>query len=95
MSIEIKIIDLSHDISSDMAVYPGAELPKIKKLACIEENGYRERKFTFSSHIGTHIDAPSHMLKNGHSVTDLNINHFFGNAVLVNLVSKYKSVINI
>lgn len=79
----MKIIDLTHGICSDMPVFPGTEPPIIKRANTFEKDGFREAKITMYSHTGTHIDAPAHMLDNGEYLDDLGIDHFIGNAIVL------------
>lgn len=79
----MKIIDLTHEICSDMPVFPGTEPPIIKRANTFEKDGFREAKITMYSHTGTHIDAPAHMLDNGEYLDDLGIDHFIGNAIVL------------
>ena len=58
-------IDLTHSIHEHMPVYPGTEQPRIITGCSIEKDGFLEKKLTFYSHTGTHMDAPAHMLKDG------------------------------
>jgi len=78
-----KIIDLSHTISESMTVYPGSEKPVIHNVASIEKHGYNEFGLTCSTHTGTHIDAPYHILGNGKTLDIYDINAFFGKALVI------------
>jgi len=79
----MKIIDLTHSISSDMPVYPGTEPPVFMTGCSIDDIGFLEKKITLYSHTGTHIDAPAHLIK-GHKTLDLlPIEHFYGMALLL------------
>jgi len=78
-----KIIDLSHTISEYMTVYPGTEKPVIRNVASIEKQGYNELCLTCSTHTGTHIDAPSHILGKGKTLDIYNITTFFGKALVI------------
>ncbi len=63
------IIDISLPLSADMVVYPGTppiELTPTKSTA----TGSLLTKITFSSHTGTHIDAPSHVIAGGDSLDE-------------------------
>jgi len=80
----MQIIDLSHDIYSDMPIYPKDESPSFEKVATIAKEGYRETEITLYSHTGTHIDAPGHMLKYGPYLDNLKLDHFFGKAIILN-----------
>lgn len=81
----MQFIDLSHTISPDMPVYPGTEQPVLKTGCSIEEDGFLEKKITFYSHTGTHMDAPVHLIKNAKTLNQLPISHFCGSAVSINL----------
>jgi kynurenine formamidase len=87
----MRLIDLTHSIAPDMPVYPGTEPPVFTTGCSLEEAGFLEKKITFYSHTGTHIDAPAHLLKGYHTLDMLDIDHFFGPAMLLdysNLASK-------
>jgi kynurenine formamidase len=80
----MKILDLTHSITPNMPVYPGTEQPVIITGCSIDEVGFLEKKITFFSHTGTHIDAPAHLIK-GHSTLDmLPADHFYGPALMLN-----------
>ncbi|MFW6149418.1 MAG: cyclase family protein [Atribacterota bacterium] len=91
----MKIIDLSHIMHPAMLIYPGDELPNFKKVATIDKNGYRETKITLHSHTGTHIDAPAHMLKHGNFLENIEINSFFGKAIILNFDNRKNPLINL
>ena len=79
----MKITDLTHIICSDMPVFPGTEQPIFERPNTLEKDGFQETKITMYSHTGTHIDAPAHMLSNGPYLDDLDIEHFIGNATIL------------
>ena len=76
---------MSHPISSSMPVYPGTAPPSLTSTAALDENGFVEHLVQFSTHIGTHVDAPAHMLPGAKSLDRLPLNHFMGHAVALNL----------
>ena len=78
----MRFFDLTHKIENKMPVYPGTASPKIVDSNTISVDGFREKLLTFSSHTGTHIDAPYHFLEEGKSLDEYPISHFFGSAVL-------------
>jgi len=89
----MKIIDLTHPISQNMPVYPGTEPPIFEVGCSIEEDGFLEKKITFYSHTGTHIDAPAHLINNSKTLDLLPIEQFCGKAFLMNLSkTKNKSI---
>ncbi|MDD4159991.1 MAG: cyclase family protein, partial [Synergistaceae bacterium] len=74
----MRVIDLSWPITDAMMVFPGDTPPSVKKAATMEENGWRSTLISFSSHTGTHMDAPSHMIPDGKSLDLLPSETFFG-----------------
>ncbi len=81
----MKVIDLSHTIGTSIPVYPGSEPPVITQESTIEKNGSAEKRLSFLSHTGTHIDAPSHMLKGGASLEEMDISLFTGRGCAVDV----------
>ncbi len=79
----MKIIDLTHTIEPGMPVYPGTEPPVIRRANTIETDGFLEHKITMFSHTGTHIDAPSHILKNGRTLDAYNAEFFIGTGYIL------------
>jgi len=79
------IYDLSHPLNNETPVYPGTSAPIFEQTASIEKNGYRETFFRFHSHLGTHIDAPAHMLKNGLTLDKMDISSFQGKAMVIDV----------
>lgn len=73
-----EIIDLSHFIDDYMSVYPGDATPKIKAIASIDNHGYREIELNMSTHTGTHIDAPAHIITDGYTLDAFPPEKFFG-----------------
>ena len=57
-------VDLTHIIHPDMPVYPGTEQPVFEAGTSLEIEGFLEKKISFFSHTGTHMDAPAHIIKN-------------------------------
>lgn len=74
----MKIIDLTHLITADMPVYPGTEKPELINVMTVEKNGFAEKKISIYSHVGTHIDAPGHILEAGETLDQFKVDKFFG-----------------
>lgn len=49
--------------------------------------GRRTTQLHLGSHAGTHIDAPSHFLEEGRSISEFDPSKFFGNALVVDLTN--------
>lgn len=81
----MKIIDLSHPLSTNMPVYPGTMPAELTNNSVFSEDGHREKKILINSHTGTHIDAPAHMMARGKYLDELPINTYFGKAIVVDV----------
>jgi kynurenine formamidase len=77
------IIDLTHPIHPGMPVYPGDDAPTITTLATIACQGYLARGLTLTTHTGTHLDAPAHLIPGGKTLDQFPISHFQGTAQVV------------
>jgi len=84
----MKIYDLSHKLNNQSPVYPGIQPPQFIPATQIETHGYRETHFRFHSHLGTHIDAPSHMISDGPSLDQFPVSLFCGEALIINIENK-------
>ena len=86
------LYDLSHILNNKSTVYPGTALPEFIVSATIEKNGYHETCFRFHSHLGTHIDAPAHMLRHGKFLDKMDITSFCGKGLIIDTNSKSPNI---
>ena len=89
----MNIIDLTHFISSKMPVYPNTDSPKISDTNTIEKNGYAEKIISMSTHTGTHVDSPAHMIKGSNTLDKFKINQFIGAGKVINISRIKKKII--
>ena len=80
-----KFIDLSQTFVNNMPVFPGDIEPILKQTKSIKSDGYTNYQLTTSMHVGTHIDAPFHMLENGAKHFELSLDKFCGKAKLIDV----------
>ncbi|AAM07063.1 TPA: cyclase family protein [Methanosarcina acetivorans] len=78
-----KIIDVTVPISPFTSVFPGDPEPSIEKFLTLEKDGCAVSSLGFGSHTGTHVDAPSHVLKGGLPVDSLDIGSLMGEAIVL------------
>jgi arylformamidase len=83
----MKTIDLTHTISNEMPVYPGDEPPRIKTVTSIETDGFRDSRILLSSHTGTHVDAPAHILLNSSTLDRIPLDCFIGECSVIDLTA--------
>ncbi len=88
----MKLIDLSRVFDSDMPVYPDDPVAEIKQVAFFDKHGYNDFTITTGMHVGTHMDAPLHMLSDGAFISDIDIKSFFGRGRLID--ARGKSVVD-
>ncbi len=75
-------IDLTHTIKDDMPFYPGTPPPSIKRFCQVKETGYAEMKLEITTHTGTHIDAPAHIIEGGKTLDNADLCELCGTAAL-------------
>lgn len=81
------IVDLSVVINEQTPVYPGDPATKIEPAGILAKDGYNDHYISLGTHVGTHVDAPLHMLEGGASLDKLPIVQFVGNGRLVEVSS--------
>lgn len=86
----MKIIDLTHTFTENMPVYPGDPKPSLKQIAKLDKDGYNDHMINSVMHVGTHMDAPLHMIKNGKRIDEIAPDRFIGPGVLIDVRSKQK-----
>jgi len=77
------LIDLTHVFTDDMPVYPGDPCSKLYQTCTIEKDGVTDHKIESCMHVGTHMDAPFHMVEGGAIISEFPVDHFRGRGVLV------------
>jgi len=81
----MKFFDLSHQIYDGMPTYPSDPNISVKLVKNIREHNSLLHEFSMGTHTGTHLDVPSHIIKNGKSLEDFPINSFTGKAIKINI----------
>ncbi len=74
------------EISEEMIYYPGNPQPEIEKYRQIPEDSTTESQICFGSHTGTHVDAPQHIKKGGETVGELDLENFYGDAQVLDMI---------
>lgn len=62
------VIDLSIPLSNSLPVYPGDPDIKIEELASLPADSANILKLELTTHHGTHLDAPRHLIRGGDSL---------------------------
>lgn len=85
---ETPLIDLSHYLDDSTQLYPGD--PKFSSCPALtlEKDGFNVMGISLGTHTGTHVDAPSHSIKDGATITGLDLSLFQGPALVIDVRGK-------
>src|SRR5687767_9843416 len=78
-----RLIDLSRTFDAGTPVYPGDPEPKIVRVNDAAKDGFTAHSLSCGLHVGTHMDAPMHMIEGGKPVSELPVESFCGEGILV------------
>lgn len=84
----MKYIDLTHTFKQKMPVYPGDSLSELRQVSFINKDDCNEFQIKTGMHVGTHMDGPLHMLKNGKKLSTFPPHKFFGRGHLIDARKK-------
>ncbi|HLL60518.1 MAG TPA: cyclase family protein [Candidatus Nitrosocosmicus sp.] len=84
----MQIIDLTHTFTDNMPVYPGDPPSSLKQIASIEKDTYTDHQINSYMHVGTHMDAPLHMIPDGQTMDQIDPQYFFGQGMLIDARNK-------
>ncbi len=92
-------IDLTMTLDEKTLVYPGDRPFEIQKERDIEADGYNLKRVHLNMHLGTHMDAPLHVIDQGKSIDEIAVDTFIGEAVVIrpdiqNNIISTQSIIN-
>lgn len=77
-----EIIDITREIAPGMTVYPGDIPPGFDQK---DPGQYLISDLTLSTHTGTHIDAPSHYLKNDETIDKVRLENLTGECRVIDV----------
>ena len=83
------IVDLSVSFDKGMALIDGDPPPKVTLEASITEHGVNMQMVSMLNHIGTHIDAPAHMIDGGKTLGSYPIDKFVGPGKVIDVSGGY------
>ena len=67
----MKFIDLSVVVNEETPVYPGDPPIKIQPAGVFAKDGYNDHLVSIGTHVGTHMDAPLHMIDGGKTLDQI------------------------
>jgi kynurenine formamidase len=91
----MKLVDLTHTFGPGMPVYPGDAVPDFVQTSTIEKGGCNEYSVSGGMHVGTHVDAPLHMISGGSFISDIRPSQLIGRGRLIDARSTTKVTKNL
>jgi arylformamidase len=86
MKMTVEWIDVSVPLRNGMVHWPGDAAVNIAKVEDMENgDSHNLSRLAFSSHTGTHIDAPRHFIKEGISIDKIPLETFIGRARVIEI----------
>ncbi len=84
----MKIIDLTHSFTDNMPAFPGDPPASLKPITKLEESGYNDHEIKSPMHVGTHMDAPLHMIADGKRMDEISPDKFMGEGIVLDVRGK-------
>lgn len=69
-------VDLSMPIHEHTIVFPGDAAPHFEQAGNVKKDGFLDHVIHLNNHLGTHIDAPGHMIEGGKMLFEYGIDRF-------------------
>ena len=82
------VVDLTHHLFDEMAVYPGIPQPTFRPIARVADDGYAMSEYHLINHIGTHIDSWGHVNPAAPRAEGIPLEYCYGNGVVLDLTFK-------
>ncbi len=81
----MKLFDISWPISTATTGYKDRDIVQFEDTKTFAKDGARETTIRLSSHTGTHVDAPSHFLKDGKTIDQVTLDRLIGPALVLDM----------
>lgn len=82
------VIDLSHEITTDIPLWPGDPPVEFETVATLENDGYYLRRFSIGEHSATHMNAPNSFHADGVGIDAYQPKSLVRKAVVVDVRDK-------
>ena len=88
LTTKVRFIDLTHPIGQKTLVWPGDSAPEFREKASVAKDGYSVHTMKLNNHLGTHLDAPSHVILGGTTMDQIPLQNLIGRAVVLDFTDK-------
>ena len=89
----MEIIDISWPITQDMTGYKDKKNVRLKQLKTFDNDGVRESAILCGTHIGTHVDAPSHFLRDGKTIDQVSLSQLMGPCIVIDFTAVTEKIV--
>lgn len=83
------LVDLSVALNEKTPIYPGDPETKITAGGILDQDGYQDHFVCVGTHVGTHMDAPSHMVVGGKNLDQFPVEKFSGRGVYIKVGKEF------
>jgi len=83
-----RAVDLTHELSPEIPLFPGAEPMRITTLVTVRQNGYYGNRLDLWEHSGTHMDAPAHFVEGAPTAEKLPVSALIAPLAVIHIHEK-------
>jgi kynurenine formamidase len=84
MTISASVVDLTHQLNTDIPVFPGGVTLSVTKLTK-DSDPYFLNQLKLGEHVGTHVDAPVHFATGGRDVASIPLKQLIAPLVVIDV----------
>lgn len=85
---KLKIIDCTHPLNNESSYYPGDSPLRITSVKNYKQDGFSLSEINTSMHVGTHIDAPSHLTSLEVTMDEFSLEQGITQGIVFNVVGQ-------
>lgn len=78
-------VELTQPFDGDAPHSPALPAPTVETIHDVERDGVNAQWLGAPTHVGTHVDAPRHMIPGGATIDDLPLDRFAGDAAVLDV----------
>lgn len=80
------LYDITLTISNELPVWPGDQPVQLERTSDMQLGAlYTLSRLTATVHVGTHLDAPRHFVRDGYGVDQIDLNQLIGPCLVIDL----------
>ncbi|MFP4058178.1 MAG: cyclase family protein [Candidatus Brocadiia bacterium] len=85
----LRVFDLAQPLFDGCPAMPGTPRVRLRAVRTVDRDGYALETLRVTTHSGTHVDAPGHLLHGERgAISDFRPDHFIGPCLLADLTAK-------